>query len=763
MTRHPALFALLVASVTAVAPLRAAEPPEPTIGREMDYGPFLSGSLDRDKSVSHKNSSESREQLGPGNTNALAAKAINVKLAGGEAAVAFDTDLLRYAASWTGSFLDLSKTHLTTLKGSTALTPAGPLIFSTPPVPGWTTDGKFSDPRGAPYGPLPRERGRYKGLYVQGDRVVFRYSVGDCDVLDAPSFTSVRTETASFAMFKRSIRLSSHRTPLAMLVCRKGKNEGDGPWVDLSKGEAKGLSLAEDADGHVVLNAAPSDAPRLFQVSIAGAAPRVAKDGPLVWGIEDPAELTTGGVGAYEAVVTKGTLGAGDGAYVVDTLTLPFDNPWKSWMRPTGLDFFSDGRLAVCTLNGDVWVVSGVDDKLDRLSWRRYATGLYEPLGLRVVNDRVYVLGRDQITRLHDLNDDGEADFYENFNNDAVASGNYHGFAFDLATDSRGDFYYTRAGQRMHSNLPHHGALLRVGGDGKTLETVASGLRAANGIGIGPGDLITAGDNQGNWTPTSRINVIRRGGFYGYVPHITAGGVFPIRDDYDPPLCWIPVAVDNSSGSQVWSDGKRFGPLSGRMFHTSYGKASLMLVTVQKLDDLLYQGGLVRMPFRFDSGVMRGRVNPKDGQLYLCGLRGWQTDGTRDGAVCRVRYTGKPLYMPLDARVVAGGLEITFSQPLDKETAEDPGSYGIEQWNYKWSAEYGSPEFSVKDPSKVGRDEVEVESVTLKPDGKTVFLKIPDIQPVMQMQVSVDVDTTDGKTIADTIYLTIHRVPGRGE
>jgi len=156
-------------------------------------------------------------------------------------------------------------------------------------------------------------------------------------------------------------------------------------------------------------------------------------------------------------------------------------------------------------------------------------------------------------------------------------------------------------------------------------------------------------------------------------------------------------------------------------------------------------------------------VNPKDGQLYLCGLRGWQTDGTRDGAVCRVRYTGKPLYMPLDARVVGGGLEITFSQPLDKETAEDPGSYGIEQWNYKWSADYGSPEFSVKDPSKVGRDEVEVEGATLMPDGKTVFLKIPDIQPVMQMQVSVDVDTTDGKTITDTLYLTIHRVPGRTE
>ena len=107
-------------------------------------------------------------------------------------------------------------------------------------------------------------------------------------------------------------------------------------------------------------------------------------------------------------------------AYVVDDLALPEPNPWKSWIRPGGFDFFSDGRCAVCTMNGDVWIVSGIDGKLDHLTWRRFAAGLYEPLGLKIVNDQIYVLGRDQITRLHDLNGDGEADFYENFNNDCI-------------------------------------------------------------------------------------------------------------------------------------------------------------------------------------------------------------------------------------------------------------------------------------------------------------------------------------------------------
>jgi len=379
------------------------------------------------------------------------------------------------------------------------------------------------------------------------------------------------------------------------------------------------------------------------------------------------------------------------------------------------------------------------------------------------VNDTVYVLGRDQITRLHDLNHDGEADFYENFNNDAPCSANYHGFAMDLATDRAGNFYYTRAGQRMSPALPDHGALLRVSRDGSKLDPIAAGLRAANGMAIGPDDLITVGDNQGNWTPSSKINVVRTGGFYGYMPHVkSAGG--PARSDYDPPLCWIPYSLDNSSGSQVWTTdaGNRFGPLSNRLLHTSYGMASLMLLTMQPVDKGkgLYQGGVIPVPLKFDSGVMRGRMNPKDGQLYLCGLRGWQTAGARDGTLCRVRYTGKPLYLPTDTNVGNNEINLTFARPLDPATAEDPGSYGVEQWNYRWSKDYGSPDYSVKDPSKQGRDEVAVASAKLSPDRKTVALSIPDLRPVMQMSIRVNVDAADGTTIDHTVYLTIHHVPG---
>lgn len=735
-------------------------------GEDMDYGPFLSGSLDRDKAVSEKNSNASTEQDGP-SPNALAAKAINVRLGkpGDVAAVAFDTDLLRYAAAWTEGYLNLSKTHLMTPKGSTALTPKASFVqqdvtFTTPPVAGWSTDGKFTDPRPHPFGPLPRNLGRYRGLYVHGKTVVLSYSIGDVDILEVPEFE--RGWSGGERYFLRTFHVPPTTRPLAVLLCDEepgmqghlqpgpaGRQHEEVSWRFVKEGRRWWLKIE------------PDQAARVFQAFVTWhAEPGSVVFRGFVGNVPDPKDLTQGGPPRYTTLVTRGTPGTGTGAYVVDTLTLPDDNPWKAWMRPSGLDFFSDGRLAICTLNGDVWVVSGIDDKLEKLSWRRFATGLYEPLGLRIVNDKVYVLGRDQITRLHDLNGDGEADFYENFNNDAPCSANYHGFAFDLDVDSKGNFYYTRAGQRMSPKLPMHGALLRVSPDGSKAEPVAAGLRAANGLCVGPNDFITVADNQGNWVPSSRINVIKPGGFYGWMPHVQAAGG-PARKDYDPPLCWIPTSVDNSSGSQVWATDQRFGPLAGRMFHTSYGHACLMLGLVQKLDDGTHQGGVVKMPFRFDSGVMRGRVNAKDGQLYLCGLRGWQTDGTRDGTLVRVRYTGKPLYMPTDFRAVKGAIELTFSAPLDPATAEDVGSYGIEQWNYKWGEQYGSPDYSVKEPTKVGHDEVAVTTAKLLPDRRTVRLSVPDLRPVMQMQINVDVDAADGTNIKDVMWVTINKVPTR--
>ena len=52
------------------------------------------------------------------------------------------------------------------------------------------------------------------------------------------------------------------------------------------------------------------------------------------------------------------------------------------------------------------------------LIWQRVASGLFQPLGVIVKDGLIYVSCRDQIVRLHDLNGDGESDWYENFNSE---------------------------------------------------------------------------------------------------------------------------------------------------------------------------------------------------------------------------------------------------------------------------------------------------------------------------------------------------------
>src|SRR6185436_10593937 len=321
----------------------------------------------------------------------------------------------------------------------------------------------------------------------------------------------------------------------------------------------------------------------------------------------------------------------------------------------------------------------------------------------------------------------------------------YHEFAMNLETDSKGDFYFTKGGNLDEARTPHHGTLLRVTRDGRKLDVVATGLRAPNGMGMGPHDEITTADNEGNWVPSSRVDLCVPGRFNGHVfnAHRT-----PKPTSFDPPLFWLPHSyeLDNSSGGQVWVTSDKWGPFRGDMLHTSYGQSLLFKVLLDKVDGE-YQGGIVKFPLKFDSGIMRGRFNPKDGQLYVCGLNVWQSNGARKGAVHRVRYTGQTVNMPTKLHATRQGIELTFTAPLDETSATDPANWNVEEWNYKWTSDYGSPEFKVSDSIAKGHDRVELKSVKLSADRKTAFLEIPTIQPVMQMKISANVKSADGKPI----------------
>jgi len=717
----------------------------------------------------------------------VAMKGLAIRVASGDIAnVLFDTDLLRMAAGWTGGYIS---TKGVAFDGGHGSHPGivGEQKFGTHQGPGWANArGEFTDPRAEPFGPLPEDWCRWDGLYVNGSSVVLSYTVLGTQIHEQPGMFGHAGEIA----FTRTFQTKKAKANLIAMVAEvegaTAKLEGGAitltagtnvTWIALA-GAPKGVSLEVADNSRALLKIAKGTSPALFSVLIwRGDAANQSKVTGFTSEKPKMIAFTKGGAAHWpESVVTKGVLNTSatpDGAYVTDSITAPTDNPWKRRVRFGGMDFFADGkRAALCTHDGDIWIVSGIDTNLEKLEWRRFASGQYETLGLVVVDDVIYTSGRDQITRYHDLNKDGEADYYENFNNQIMSTRGFHEFVFDLQTDKKGNFYFAKANpvnsggngfgnqkasQGNGSVCSHSGCLFKVSKDGKKFETIASGFRAPNGIGVRADGLVTTSDNEGTWVPTTPLNwVSAPGQFCGVINELTTKET---ADAFVPPLCWLAKSYDNSGGGQIWVTSDKWGPYQGELLHESYGQSSLFLVLKQPIGDGRMQGGVVKFPLKFTSSVMRAKFHPHDGQLYIAGLSEWQSNAAKITGFDRVRFTGKPVYSVRGLKVVKGGVELTFTQPLDRVTASDPQNVAGKRWNYARTSSYGSPEFSVVDPKKRGRDNLDITSAKLSPDGKTLTLEIADFKPVMQQTIKFNLKAADGTDIAQEIMHTVHAIP----
>jgi hypothetical protein len=185
---------------------------------------------------------------------------------------------------------------------------------------------------------------------------------------------------------------------------------------------------------------------------------------------------------------------------------------------------------------------------------------------------------------------------------------------------------------------------------------------------------------------------------------------------------------------------------------------------------------VARFNVDFASGAMRARFNPQDGQLYVTGLRGWQTTATQNGCFQRVRYTGAATRMPLALAATKKGIKLDFTCEIDAKVAADAGNWNIEVWNYIWSSAYGSPDistletkvaatelgndgklqFSKAQMSERKHDPLTVKSATVSADRRSVFLEIPDLRPAMQMQLKYDIKAADGVELRGQVINTIH-------
>ncbi|MEZ6116885.1 MAG: hypothetical protein R3C28_09985 [Pirellulaceae bacterium] len=92
--------------------------------------------------------------------------------------------------------------------------------------------------------------------------------------------------------------------------------------------------------------------------------------GPARW----PQELKT-------QPITKHQAGE---PFAVDVLTHPVDNPWFCRIRLTGLDFMPDANIGIVSAwDGSIWQVTRPEQPENGLTWRRIASGLFQPLGVK--------------------------------------------------------------------------------------------------------------------------------------------------------------------------------------------------------------------------------------------------------------------------------------------------------------------------------------------------------------------------------------------
>jgi putative heme-binding domain-containing protein len=738
---NPSQFAPADAAYLARLPKGTTFGPAPSAVEPwaaMDYGPSLINTY---------------EVGGPGPN--FAYKGVAVRLDPGAGGVSrgkrwavYDHDTLRLAAAWTGDgFIDWNGIHF---NGRDAVHPklAGDVHFANPVGPGWADPdtGRFTDLRsrgrdGRPYGPLPRAWARYGGLYHFGDQVILSYTVGDAAVLEAPGAEADPVEPGA-VMFTRTLEVGRSSRDLLARVAPEGAAAAVVGDDRVSLVTAGGFTLLR-----VPAPATPTRVKVLVAMGAAGAVAAAAKSMPPPRPLKP---LTGGGPRRWPGVLkTATTVGKDDGPFAVDTLGLPDPNPWNARPRLTGFDFYPDGkRAAVCTWDGDVWLVSGLDDPAAGLTWQRVASGLFQPLGLKVRDGKVFVCCRDQIVRLHDLNGDGEADFYECFNNDHQVTEHFHEFAMGLQTDADGNFYYAKSGRHaLPALVPHHGTLLKVGKDGERTEILATGFRAANGVCLNPDGTFFVSDQEGFWTPKNRINLVNRGGFYGNM-----WGYTDVTDTSDSamrqPVCWITNEFDRSPAELVWVMSDRWGPLNGSLLNLSYGHGKIYVVPHETVDGRA-QGGMCALPLPpFPTGIMRGRFHPTDGQLYACGMFAWAGNRTEPGGFYRVRYTGRPADLPVGLRAKAGRLEVTFTDPLDPSAAGDPKNYAVKVWGLRRGEQYGS--------KHLGERPLGVSRAAVSADGKTVRLDIPDLAPTWGMEVKFRVKGADGRAVTGVIHNTVH-------
>jgi len=423
-----------------------------------------------------------------------------------------------------------------------------------------------------------------------------------------------------------------------------------------------------------------------------------------------------------------------------------------------GMDFLSDGRMVVSTWDaeGAVYVLDNVESgDPGKITYKKIAKGLAEPLGVKVVDDTIYVLQKQELTRLIDHDGDEVIDEYETVSNDWKVSANFHEFAFGLAY-RQGHFYAALAiailpgGASANPQIPDRGKAIKINKETGKVSFVASGLRTPNGVGIGVDNEIFIADNQGDWLPSCKILHVEEGDFFGSRA-VDSARVAQLT--VKQPVVWLPQdEIGNSPTTPAYLND---GPYQGQMIHGEVTHGGVKRVFVEKVNGE-YQGAVFRFIQGLEAGVNRLVWGP-DSALYVGGIGStgnWSQSGKEWYGLQRLKHNGNSAFEMLAVRAKSNGIEIEFTEPLPEGTGWSPGDYDIQQWWYLPTSDYGGP--------KKGLEKLNVLSASVSDDRRRVFLELQGMKEghVVYVHLPFDWMSEEGHELWSTeAWYTMNSIP----
>ncbi|MDP1799252.1 MAG: ThuA domain-containing protein [Planctomycetaceae bacterium] len=399
-----------------------------------------------------------------------------------------------------------------------------------------------------------------------------------------------------------------------------------------------------------------------------------------------------------------------------------------------------DGRIAVGTRHGEIFLIDGVDASKPTPSYHRFATGLDEIFGLTWKDNAFRVTQSCELTRVSDANNDGVADRFETIS-DAWGYANYHEYAFGSKLDADGNqFVALGLSESYYSHALNRGFIMKVAPDGKTT-AFASGLRSPGGIGHDEHGALFYIESQGPWNCSCSLKAVSPNSFHGHpasfhwypqspelgpVPEQPKSGTrISTEKDRVKPL--VPYAVvfpyirmgRSITAFNVDRTQGKFGPFENQLFLGDYTQSILMRATTEQINGV-WQGACY--PFRegLSTGILNVEFTP--GGNLLCGgtNRGWPVRGIKPYALERLEWSGKMPFEINRVTIEPDGFKVTFTKPVEPLTGRSPESYAISAFTHPYHQGYGGPEIEHHQPG--------VTAVALADDGLSAKISVEKLQ-----------------------------------